>query len=204
MRVWGDRYSRELQRYTLARRMLGLQARTQTVSVWAGLPKRSVRTLNRSHGWSQLASNLRHGPAPTSVAHFLRSPIARMEAAVFAGLFRAFHLLPERPLRNRALDLPSVERGERLCDAFEMYRSLVPDSTMSMEQAILILTESVPGGDLVAERCIECGCAMVMERYGTPRKLCGGCFDAAVHRSALGLTSASERTATGSSPPASL
>jgi len=127
-----------------------------------------------------------------------------MEAAVFAGLFRAFDLLPERPLRNRDLELPSVERGARLCDAFEMYRSLVPDSTMSMEQAILILTESVPGGDLLALRCTECGRAMVMERYGTPRKVCGSCFDDAIHRTAHGLTSTSERAGMGTSPPASL
>jgi hypothetical protein len=204
MRVWGDRYGRELQRYTLAWRMLGLQARTQTVASWAGLPKARVRTLNRSHGTEQhtRSDNLRRGPSPTSVVHFLRSPRLRTEAAALAGIFHALNLLPERPLRNAVRDLPGVERGERLCDAFEMYLSLVPDSAVSFEQGIMLLTASAPGGDLLLDRCTACGCGIAVDRYGDPRRICSGCCEAGVRLAALGLSPASDRSSAGSASPA--
>jgi hypothetical protein len=38
MRVWGQRYNRDLQRYNLALRMIAHEARTHTICDWTGLP----------------------------------------------------------------------------------------------------------------------------------------------------------------------
>ena len=37
--------------------------------------------------------------------------------------------------------LPGITRGERLMGAFEVYRALLPDPLISLEHAILLITE---------------------------------------------------------------
>lgn len=182
MRVWGDQYSRDLQRYTLAWRMLRLEARTQTIAAWSGLPKFRIQTLNRSHGGTGSAkAAIRHrGPSPYSVGYFLRSAHLRAEGAALVAMFQAFDLLPERALRNPARDLPSVARGERLCDAFELYRSLIPESTVLLEHVVMLLAAVAQESELIVTRCLYCEGVMLADRYGEQAKICPCCSEAGI------------------------
>jgi len=177
MRVWGDRYSRDLRRYTLAWRMIGHEARSQTIAAWTGLPKDRIRTLHDSHRTdSREHETSRHrGPSPNSVGYFLRTAHVRREAAALIGCCYAFNVLPEGACTNAARELPSVVRGERLCGAFEMYQSMMPETAVTLEHAALLVIAIAQGSDLVVERCVGCGSAMVLDRYGASRKSCAYC-----------------------------
>jgi hypothetical protein len=176
MRVWGDRYSRDLQRYTLAWRMFSLEARTQTIAQWTGLPKERIRTLHRTHG-QEASESIRHrGPSPNRVGYFLRTSHMRSEAAALVGMCYAFDLVP--PNRMPVREIPSVPRGERLCSAFELYRSLVPNSAVSIDHMILLVFALAQGSDIEVGRCTSCGGIVVMDRFGDRRHTCQFCLDA--------------------------
>ena len=49
MRVWGQRYNRDLKRYNLALRMIAHEARTHTICNWTGLPDDRIRHLYQSY-----------------------------------------------------------------------------------------------------------------------------------------------------------
>jgi hypothetical protein len=177
MRLWGDRYSRDLRRYTLAWRMVSHEARSQTVAAWTGLPKSRIRTLVDTHQEGMPAGeNLRHrGPSPNSVAVFLRTAQVRREAAALIGVCYAFKVLPETPVPHPRRELPGVARGERLCEAYEMYRSMVPETCLTLDHAAFLVICVAQAGDLDVQRCTGCGSALVLNRYDLPRSTCSYC-----------------------------
>jgi hypothetical protein len=179
MRVWGNRYSRDLQRYSLAMRMIGHEVRTQTIGAWTGLPTERIRTLALTYaGKNGPQPAVRHrGPSPQTLAFFLRTPHMRSEAAAIAGLCYVLDVLPARPVANARRDLPNVLRGERLCLAFEMYKDLVPHSLMSLEHVVLLVLAIAHGTEIHVEHCVGCDSVIVADRYGLARRSCAHCTE---------------------------
>jgi hypothetical protein len=179
MRVWGNRYSRDLQRYSLAMRMIGHEVRTQTIGAWTGLPMERIRTLSQTYaGKNASQPAVRHrGPSPQTLAFFLRSSRMRSEAAAIAGLCYVLDVLPARPVANARRDLPNVLRGERLCLAFEMYKDLVPNSLMSLEHVVLLVMAIAHGTEIHVEHCVSCDSIIVADRYGLTRRSCTHCTE---------------------------
>ena len=60
MRVTDDRYSRDRQRFDLAVRMVGHEARTCTIRLWTGLTGDRIRKLIRSYLAAQGVPITRH------------------------------------------------------------------------------------------------------------------------------------------------
>jgi hypothetical protein len=177
MRLWGDRYSRDLRRYTLAWRMVGHEARSQTVAAWTGLPKSRIRTLVDTHQeGTPEGENLRHrGPSPNSVTVFLRTAQVRREAAALIGVCYAYNVLPEAPVLHATRELPGVARGERLCEAYEMYRSMVPETCLTLDHTAFLVISVARAGELAVQRCTGCGSALVLNRYDLSRSTCSYC-----------------------------
>ena len=177
MRLWGDRYSRDLRRYTLAWRMVSHEARSQTVATWTGLPKSRIRTLVDTHrdGIPDGESPRHRGPSPNSVAVFLRTAQVRREAAALVGVCYAFNVLPETRLHHATRELPGVARGERLCEAYEMYRSMVTETCLTLDHAALLVISVAQAGELDVQRCTGCGSALVLNRYDLSRSTCSYC-----------------------------
>ncbi len=185
MRVWGQRYSRDLQRYNLAMRMIGHEARTHTICAWTGLPDDRIRTLYQSYvvDRGERHAAVRHrGPSPQRLAYFLSSARLRSEAAALAGLCCLLEVIPQTPLSNIRRDLPTVARGERLCTAFEMYRGMIPVSRMTLEHVVLLVMALAQGSELQLGHCVSCGGMIVTDRYGTTRRSCGHCAELEPHR----------------------
>ena len=177
MRVWGSRYSRDLQRYNLALRMIEHEARTQTICAWTGLPADRIVTLYEcyvsEHGQRHI---VRHrGPPPQRLILLLRPVRMRSEAAAMAGLCRLLEVIPAEAVSNARRELPGLARGERLCRAFEIYRSLVPDSGLTFDHVVLLITAVAEGRDLRLSQCVGCGGAIVTDMNGASRRSCVYC-----------------------------
>ena len=179
MRVWGHRYNRDLQRYSLALRMIGHEARTHTICEWTGLPPERIRILCRTYARDHGKQHaVRHrGPSPQNLSFFLRSSRLRSEAAAIAGLCYVLDVIPSRRLSNARRELPNVGRGQRMCLAFEMYRKLVPASKITLEHIVLLVTAIAQGNELRVIHCLGCGGAIIMDRFELARRRCTHCSE---------------------------
>ncbi len=182
MRVWYPRYARDLQRLHLAQRLIAHRARTQVISDWTGLSVVQVRSLYRQFGkdLDGAGAHRLRGPGPTSVTQLLRSERWRSEAAGFIGLCYVLEAMPNMPIQNLKRELHTVTRGERLCRAFEIYRTLMPGRSMSFHQALLLYTAVAMGQEVQAAKCGSCGAVIVRDVLGIGRWNCGRCVSIAV------------------------
>ena len=179
MRVWGERYNRDLQRYNLALRMIAHEARTHTICDWTGLPDDRIRHLYQSyvdeHGKRHVLR--RRGPSPQSLAVFFGTARSRSEAAALVGLCYLLEVLPPRSLDDPRRELPSVARGERLCEAYEMYQQLVPETSMTLEHLVLLVMTVSQGQEFEVTQCASCGGVVVLDRGALRRGNCTHCHE---------------------------
>lgn len=176
MRVWGQRYNRDLQRYNLALRMIAHEARTRTICEWTGLPDDRIRHLYQSyvHDANRLVAR-RRGPAPQSLTYFFESARSRSEAAALTGLCYMLEVLPPKATGNPRRELPSLWRGEKLCDAYEMYLTLVPETPMTLEHVVLLVMTVSKGEEFEVTHCATCGGVIVLDRGSVRRGSCAHC-----------------------------
>jgi hypothetical protein len=175
MRVSNDRYSRDLRSIDLARRMLEHEARTQTIRAWTGLTGERVRNLARSRGSeADCAARRLRGPSPSCLRVLLGTARARQEAAAAAGLCRALQVLPEKPTPDARIALPGLVRGERLLAAFEIFREVIPQARLTLEQLVFLVLAVAEGKSCRVDHCTRCHATILMDRLA-PRVLCGCC-----------------------------
>jgi len=70
---------------------------------------------------------------------------------------------------------PSLEGGEKLCEAYEIYREWEPDSPLQFDYSVLLATGAVTGEKISLSRCAQCGCALLIDKRGIPRTSCWRC-----------------------------
>jgi hypothetical protein len=93
------------------------------------------------------------------------------------------HVIPSTPLQDPAHSLPELARGERLMIAYEWYRALVPAPQISLERAILFITELVEGHKLRLRRCKSCADPFVVNpRRRTVPEECPFCTPIGAHK----------------------
>src|SRR4029079_9517910 len=149
MRISDDRYSRDRLRFDLALRFMRHEARTHTIRKWTGLNDDRIRKLYRYyivHLPSQVARH--RGKSPGQAGFFTRTPRTQQEAAVLASPLCLLCVVPSDVVVDTEHPLPGVARGERLCQAYEAYLTLVPGSLISFEHAILLVNELPRGEEL--------------------------------------------------------
>jgi hypothetical protein len=186
MRISDDRYSRERERMELALRFLHHEARTQTIRAWTGLSDDRIRKLYRSY-LSQAQRYLpRHrGKSPHQIAYFTRSLRLQEETAVLASVLSLLGVVPSAtPAAAAAADaaLPGLTRGELLCQAFEVFRLLLPAAQISFEHAVFLATALARGDQLRLGPCSDCGGLMVTERFPVRAARCHHCAGPAQSR----------------------
>ena len=176
MRITDHRYARDVRRYNLALRLIAHEARTQTISLWTGLPEERVRNLCQSYAKSEQGLSRHRGPSPNRPGIFLRSLRMRNEGAALGGLFQIFGVVPEASMPNARSDLPSLTRGERLCNAYDFYSHMIPDTSVKIEYAVMLAIALAQGTEILLAMCSRCGCAILVDRYGTARRTCMYCL----------------------------
>ncbi len=163
--VGDERFDRYYRRIRLGLRLMQHGARAQTASDWSGL------TPGSTHDASQTLDARRgrrfRGPAPSSYKPFFRSELKASHAAMFVGI----HCMvgPKSPT-------PSLEGGEKLCEAYEIYREWEPEGTTRVRPGRAARdrapwctrrsnSPSAPG----------CGCALLIDKFGKRRTACAQC-----------------------------
>jgi hypothetical protein len=179
MRISDDRYSRDRSRLDVAMQFIRHEARTHTIRIWTGLSDDRIRKLYRSYLSDSRAKPLvRHrGKSPQQAGYFMRSTRARQETALLASLCCLVGALPGEPAPELLDALPSLGRGELLCHAYGVYRSLIPETMISFEHAVFLLTALVRGDELVLSGCRECSAVLIIDRWSLRAPRCALCAD---------------------------
>ncbi len=178
MRISDERFDRDLRRIRLAWRLIGHGARTQTIQRWSGLSRYRIQSLYRDYGATaaSVAEPRLRGRSPGQIAFFWQSTQLRCEAAILAGFFRLFGPLPLAPMEDAKASMPGLMLGEQLCESYERFRSLAPDSQISIEHAVLLLLELARGVELRLDICSDCETALVLiDVLAAGRPLCAHC-----------------------------
>jgi hypothetical protein len=176
MRISEDRYSRERLSLDLALRFLRHEARTQTIRTWTGLSDDRIRNLYKSYMRRSAQYVPRHrGKSPHQIAFFSRSHRVQWETAQLASLLSLFNVVPPRPSTEIAAALPTVSRGEKLCSAFETYRTTIQSAQISFEHAVFLAVCLSRGDQLKLSGCRECGGLVVVERFPVRDRRCQYC-----------------------------
>jgi hypothetical protein len=97
----------------------------------------------------------------------------RTESACLAILLYRFDALPKQKGTSRSQW--HLDRAERLCDAFDFYRALVPRSAISFEQLVLLSKGLCDPTCLRQQRCELCGGSMIIDPVASPCVSCDTC-----------------------------
>lgn len=183
MRVSDNRYSRDRLRLDLALRFMRHEARTHTIRKWTGLTDDRIRKLYRSYLTNTSSRVPRHrGKSPGQASFFLRTPRVQQEAAVLASLFCLLGVVPSTRVVDDGNPVPSVARGERLCQAFEAYLMFTPSAQITFEHAVLLANELVRGAELCLGDCQLCEALVVVDSLALRGVRCHRCAELAEPR----------------------
>lgn len=117
----------------------------------------------------------RRGLSPYRLETILDSTRLRLEAAIFSALCKSLDVLPKETLRHPERSLPSLERGELLCEAYAWFRIEVPTAKLSLEQGLLVLNELARGEQIELAGCRSCSGVILSDRVSHGRLECVFC-----------------------------
>lgn len=169
--IMDDRVDRELRRRALATRLIAYQARTHTIEELTGFTRHQLATLRRRVGVSQ-DSRLR-GPAPSSFEPFFRSPRSRSEGAVIGLLYYAFNAT--KIGKHKETTDNALERGERLCNAFALWRQFFPISPVEFEHLRLLGDGIIQNSEISFGYCSNCCALILVDLLAPQRRVCAYC-----------------------------
>ena len=164
MTVGDERFDRYYRKIRLGLRLMAHGARAQTASDWSGLTLDQLVTLRKR--WMPGTEDGFRGPAPTSFKPFFRSAIKATQAAMFAGIYRMVGIGASKP---------TLEGGEKLCEAYEIYREWEPDARLEFDYAVLLATGVVKGEEVGLTTCAHCRCALLLDKLRIPQLSCVRC-----------------------------
>jgi len=179
MRVTDDRYAGELEKFDLAMRMIGHEARTGTIRACTGFTEDRVRKLVASYFQHTGRSPVRRrrGKSPRQVAPFVSNGQRQAEATLLAALFiycRVTRLQADGAV-TRGDAVSRVEEGQRVCQAYEMYRSLLTAPALCFEWTWNLYHALVVSGEIYFAWCAVCDAPYVQDRYALDYQRCPAC-----------------------------
>ena len=179
MRVTDDRYAGELEKFDLAMRMIGHEARTGTIRACTGFTEDRVRKLVSSYfaHTGRAPVRRRRGKSPRQIAPFISNAPRQSEATLLATLFvycQVLRLQPDGELVRGSAGC-GVEEGQRVCQAYEMYLSLHERPGLSFEWAWNLYHALVVSGELYFAWCDTCDAPYVQDRYALDYQRCPTC-----------------------------
>ncbi|MEO7387630.1 MAG: hypothetical protein ABIX37_11890 [Gammaproteobacteria bacterium] len=177
MRATDSRYAGERQRFDLAVRMIGHEARTGTIRLCTGFTEDRIRKIYASYFPGQAAVRRRRGKSPSQIAPFVNSARRQGEASLLAGLFvQTGVVCLDRDTRALpAISGAGVPLGCGLCDAFEAYRALHPDPQLSFEWTWNLYRCLVSRRELRLAWCALCEGPYVQDAYALDYERCPFC-----------------------------
>ena len=92
-----------------------------------------------------------------------------------AGLCRVLGVIPAARLPGARQRLPSVANGERLCDALELFREIVPYARLTLEQLVLVVFTLSDGEQWSIDHCTKCRAIILVDQLSLARRVCAHC-----------------------------
>lgn len=179
MRVTDNRYAGELEKFDLAVRMIGHEARTGTIRICTGFTEDRIRKLYGAYFKSVEGQQIkrRRGKSPRQIARFVSSAGRQAEATLLACLYHYCNVFQLNRLGKvvRARHRDGVTLGLRLCQAFEAYRELYPDPQLSFEWAWNLYHALIESGELYFAWCETCGGPYIQDTYALDYQRCPLC-----------------------------
>ena len=160
----GDPFLREARRATLARRLICHGVRTEMIGRLTGLTRNRLATVRRR---LMVADEMRpRGPVRSALDVFRGSALGRTEGAALISLGLAARLF-DSAHADEAFD--PLEHAERLCDTYEAYRAVIPESRAELEDFILLYRAAV-SHSLRPDTCRSCRCLILVAPFESRRK----------------------------------
>ena len=176
MRVSQDRYSKEQDCIKVAMLFLALEARTQTIHTWTGLSGDRIRKLFRDYtAKSSRFVARRRGKSPHQVAYFWNSNRVRQEAVWLASLITLVGVIRRDHGADRAAPFPDLQRGELLCRAYQIYRSMIPSAQITFEHAVFLARLLWNGNQVRLGACTSCGGLVIVDPLSFHDSRCTQC-----------------------------
>ncbi|MBT8423039.1 MAG: hypothetical protein HKN56_03280 [Gammaproteobacteria bacterium] len=179
MRVTDNRYAAEMDRFNLAVRMIGHEARTGTIRQCTGFSEDRIRKIYGTYFKNEHGNTVRRrrGKTPRQIAGFLISSRQQSEATVLGCFFIYSGLMLvglEGGLAGRSR-LNGLQLGERFCDAFETYLSLHPQPQLCFERGWSLYHALAVEQELYFASCAECFGLYIQDRYALDYQHCPFC-----------------------------
>lgn len=173
MRITDSRYDRDRRRLEVAYRLIGLEARTQTIHQATTLSADRVRKLYRDYFKNHPDQRVkRHrGKSPRQMSFFWRSPTHELHAAALAALMMLGGFL-ERP---QVLYRPDIEEVDRFCDVYETFHGLCPATPITFEHAWHLLHVLARIDEYVLVRCPDCRSTWIRDTLDLLPDNCAAC-----------------------------
>lgn len=161
---------RTLRRTELARRLMAHGARTRTIHRFTALSRHQLATFRKR--WCISANDRHRGPSPRCVISLLRSPRMRSEAAALAALWHAHRRGLAVTDARRSCPL---NRGEELCEIYDIFLQCVPDARVTFEQLVMLVDSLAASDEIALSRCETCHGAWLVERFAPNQSACDLC-----------------------------
>lgn len=170
MRLTDDRYAQERRQLEVALRMIHFEARTQTIRECTGMSEDRVRKLYKSYAASR--DRVRHrGKSPRQIDCVFRTAHTWLHASVLAGALATLGLLDPQS-HGRSVD---TELADRICDAYELYLTLLADRPLTFEHAWFVWRELTRDGDLYLSPCATCYGLNLQDKLSVRTRPCPWC-----------------------------
>ena len=179
MRATDHRYAGEMSKFSLAVRMIRHEARTGTIRSCTGFSEDRIRKIFNTYFKSDLTNTVkrRRGKSPTQITPFLGSSLKQSEATILTCLFIYCGILQlddsgELSLAHKP---DPLRLGECMCDAYETYRSLLPEPSLCFERTWGLYNAIARDRELIFARCLDCGGPYIQDRYALDYAHCPFC-----------------------------
>ena len=172
--VMDDPILRENWRSELVRRLISHAVRTGIITRLTGLSHNRQATVRKRLGVT--GKSRWRGPARTMLELFLETPRGRAQGAALVTMCALFDI----PIDAEAASLPdfvSLGFTDRLCETYEAYRALVPNTEVELEE-LLLLRSSVAKGDIRLGHCRCCKGLILINPYDGGSRTCAQCLSA--------------------------
>lgn len=158
-----DPILRENRRATLARRLISHGVRTEMIGRLTGLTRNRLATVRRR---LMVADEMRlRGPARSALEVF-RGSLGGSEGAALISLGLATGLLDTAHTET----FDPLEQAERLCDTYEAYRAVIPQTRVELEDFILLYRAVAVSHSLLPDSCRSCRCLILVEPFESRRE----------------------------------
>ena len=155
----------ENRRAELARRFISHGVRTQIIMRLTDLTVARLRTVRRRVGVP--SEERARGPTRWSLRAFLKTPEAQDEGGALVALCANFDI-PIEPNTPALPKFVSLDFGERLCETYEAFCAVYPQTTLELEHLILVrrsLSVDPTKALVQVSKCRTCKALLLEDRF---------------------------------------